>query len=802
MAEPTDINKNKSAVDILIDSLRLDLKEAQKFKNIDAAYFGGKAGTSVPVPKKFTAEQTISFMRKFPSTYPLADENAYFGIARALTTESPELFDIASFDAYEKKFGKTMEMQEKGGVASKNITTAKTPKAANVTNNIYETLSAPDKLKIEEFVRLQKTIFPDGNIPTYKEIRGRVVDGTATIRDAFIAKMYNLGIAPNSLFEQLDETSEFAKKFHKAFGKKVVQKAMTMTGHSRQAADLAREVDLSGNFLELQSEALAGTSNLSSNKISKLISPLSSSFQNVKIDKLSNRTSTAGDRKLFKGAIPPEVLETVLKQIAVIREKEGAIAADAVLGSLLGMRGADLTETRTTVELATRTTPQRPVYNPETGTVENPVEEGQAGKGLKPIGDDRPLGPLLAKVFGERFSAAGPTGELFPGMTTGKINSLINKYVTPALSDEVKSKAKKRNTSGKFSLDYTDLRRITASAIANGLGNTEAADAILAHTGSEKELDAKILRTFYIDVEDIGKLEQRGLVFSMFEKMMANALGAETGGQLAASLGYDFADFEADYSDLESKMTMDAPAGTDNRPVAVTPTPEQAAINAELSESRGKLTSAQLEEEAADKEQKALDKQIETAKKRQEAEAAGILRPKGRKSPDPLDEISEEGKNKLRELGASELFGLDDPTPDPDPEPPKGSGGKGTLAVMTGLTGAGIVASDAAIAATAEIARDIGIDTAGEVATRGFLGRVAAGRIPFADFLIPSGSMSPDQEIKPDDRLIQSQEEAERIAEQAIQKVKDEDKARFERAREQQLIARPIPGKSFLDMQP
>ena len=62
--------------------------------------------------------------------------------------------------------------------------------------------------------------------------------------------------------------------------------------------------------------------------------------------------------------------------------------------------------------------------------------------------------------------------------------------------------------------------------------------------------------------------------------------------------------------------------------------------------------------------------------------------------------------------------------------------------------------------------------------------------------------MSPDQEIKPDDRLIQSQEEAERIAEQAIQKVKDEDKARFERAREQQLIARPIPGKSFLDMQP
>jgi len=137
--EPTSINKNKSAVDILIDSLKLDLKEVQKFDTIDAAYFGGKAGTTVPVPKKFTAEQTLSFMRMFPSTYPLADENAYFGIASALTTESPELFDIDSFDAYEKKFGKTMEMQEKGASASKNITTAKTPKAANVAN-IMETL--------------------------------------------------------------------------------------------------------------------------------------------------------------------------------------------------------------------------------------------------------------------------------------------------------------------------------------------------------------------------------------------------------------------------------------------------------------------------------------------------------------------------------------------------------------------------------------------------------------------------------------------------------------------------------------
>jgi len=663
--EPTSINKNKSAVDILIDNLKLDLKEVQKFDNIDAAYLGGKAGTLVPVPKKFTAEQTISFMRKFPSTYPLADENAYFGIASALTTESPELFDVASFNAYEEKFGMTMEMQEKGASASKNITTAKTLKAANVSDNdILKTLSAPDKLKVAKFVTLQKTLFPDGNIPAYAEIRKRIVDGTATVGDAFIAKMYNLGVPNNPLFEQLDETSEFAKKFHKAFGKKVVTKAMTMTGHSQQAVDLAREVDLSSNFLELQSDVLAGTSDLSPNKINKLISPLSSSFQNVKVNKLASASAGAGDRKLFKGAIPPEVLETVLKQVAIIREKEGAIAADAVLGSLLGMRGTDLTETRTTIDLATRTTPQRPVYDPETGTIVNPVEPGEAGKGLKGIGDDRPLGPLLSRVYLDRYNAAGPTGELFPDMDTKKINALINKYVTPALSDDVKAKAKKRNASGKFSLDYTDLRRITASSIANGLGNTEAADAILAHTGSEKELDAKILRTFYIDVEDVGKLEQRGLVFSMFEKMMADALGAESGGQLAASLGYDFVDFEADYSDLESKITMDAPTGTDSRPAAVAPTAEQAEVNAELSESRGKLTAAELDAQAAAKESEALDKRIATAERKAAAQEAGVLpgdKPAVKSEdvkPNAADDISDEVKGKMSGLGLDDFFGF------------------------------------------------------------------------------------------------------------------------------------------------
>lgn len=131
--KPTSIGKNKSTVSSMIDALRLEIRELQKFATVqeDIIVEGGNPNANIKVPKKLTAEQTIQFMKQFPNGFPLADENAFFGIARALTLESPELFDVDSFDAYEKKFGSMMEMQEKGASASKNIVAGKELKAAN-----------------------------------------------------------------------------------------------------------------------------------------------------------------------------------------------------------------------------------------------------------------------------------------------------------------------------------------------------------------------------------------------------------------------------------------------------------------------------------------------------------------------------------------------------------------------------------------------------------------------------------------------------------------------------------------------
>lgn len=176
MAEPTDINKNKSTAGAMVDALRVELKELQSFDTVDPEVLGGKAGKPIPVPKKFTADQIVSFMKQFPKMFPLANENAYFGIARALTVESPDLFDIPSFEEYEKKYGDVMEMQEKGGLASKYIETAKESTPANdpmpaskttTGSSMAERLTTEKKkqLTLRQLFELEAESKPKGSVP-------------------------------------------------------------------------------------------------------------------------------------------------------------------------------------------------------------------------------------------------------------------------------------------------------------------------------------------------------------------------------------------------------------------------------------------------------------------------------------------------------------------------------------------------------------------------------------------------------------------------------------------------------------
>lgn len=136
MAEPTDISKNMSTAEKMVKDGTLAFRQYMDIPYIPEEEeflfeeFGGKPGQGrIKTPKKLTVKQAFALLDY--SGFPLADENAKFSIASSIKLSAPELFDDTSFKDYEKKFGKTMEMQEKSASASKNITTAKTPEAAN-----------------------------------------------------------------------------------------------------------------------------------------------------------------------------------------------------------------------------------------------------------------------------------------------------------------------------------------------------------------------------------------------------------------------------------------------------------------------------------------------------------------------------------------------------------------------------------------------------------------------------------------------------------------------------------------------
>ena len=136
MAEPTDITKNMSTAEKMVKDATLAFRQYMDIPYIPEEEeflfeeFGGKPGQGkVKTPKKLTVKQAFAFLDY--SGFPLADENAKFSIASSIKLGAPELFDDADFEAYEKKYGDVMRMQEEGASASKNITTAKTPQAVN-----------------------------------------------------------------------------------------------------------------------------------------------------------------------------------------------------------------------------------------------------------------------------------------------------------------------------------------------------------------------------------------------------------------------------------------------------------------------------------------------------------------------------------------------------------------------------------------------------------------------------------------------------------------------------------------------
>ena len=83
-------------------------------------------------------------------------------------------------------------------------------------------LTKEEKKAIAAFQEIQATLFPDGDIPSVEQVRANIDSGNFTVRDAFIASMYDKGVPEQPLLSELDETKAFYKKFEKAFTKNVI----------------------------------------------------------------------------------------------------------------------------------------------------------------------------------------------------------------------------------------------------------------------------------------------------------------------------------------------------------------------------------------------------------------------------------------------------------------------------------------------------------------------------------------------------------------------------------------------------
>jgi len=526
--------------------------------------FGGKKGAGkVSVPKKLTDKQIT----------------AYFDFIGTPLTSKSEITSVVS-------------------AVRKNMT-ADVP--TTESKKMAQQLTKNEQKVVDAFRQVQTNLFPDGNIPSLEEVKQRIDTGNYTIRDAFIAKMYNDGVPNEPLLAELDDTKEFYNKFNTAFSREVIGPARNTLGISNNLAKLSKkEIDLNQPFDSFEELSKSPTGGIGDDIRKNIVRPFRTATTNVTDLKLSRTGAAKGTRKLAKGAIPPEVLQSVLEGIGDIPDP---VTRDAVMASLLGYRGEDLAGMRTSRDLAVRVSPARPYYDREAGISRDP--EVATGGGRKGKGPDKPAGPVLRAILDRRFDAAGDTGELFPDMSTGKISAALKKHVFPKIPKEVLDKLLTKPSG------YTDLRRITASAIANQLGRPDLASEIISHKGGGDSLLDKVMTGYYTDVEDIGGLQQRGEILLAYEKMMADAVGASDAKGLGEALRLDLPeDFNANYPETEA---LARPSGA---PVETrVATPEEIAQGEQLRAAKTAEAAATAELAAQEKSAAAEAKMIERAER-------------------------------------------------------------------------------------------------------------------------------------------------------------------------------------------
>ena len=478
------------------------------------------------------------------------------------------------------------------------------------------TASGADKKKVDAFYELTSILFPAGveNIPTREEVLAKVKSGSFSVRDAWIMKMANEGVFVGGNILSTAETKEMGNALKDVFPfTQTPQQVDTFRDYVKNLIKAGVNLDQDYNKF---TQTTLGTLKKST---VKNVSPLNNLIASVqKPDYTLPTVGIKGDRRLAKGAIPKNLLTEVLGAINSIPDQN---MRNAVVASLLGYRGADVAGTRTSAFLVGEGQKNRPVYDlesKESGVVKD-IEFGLQDR--KQIGGSKPLGPVMKLIYDTGLDAASETGEIFPDIETDDISKALKKYVFPKIDPAVIALLDKPPTG------YTDLRRITASAIVNDLANEayeagdtaradmfrKLGDQLIGHEIPDSNVYGKVLSTFYTGVEDVADMDQRKDVLYQFERLLATRLKLKDGAELsprnlAKSLG------------LKVPKNFNPPKYTEVAPLQKTPEGKivgpqsDAPVSEELlkAEAEGAVASTQR--------QTATDAEIATQKRLSEAE--------------------------------------------------------------------------------------------------------------------------------------------------------------------------------------
>ena len=422
-------------------------------------------------------------------------------------------------------------------------------------------LGKTEQKRVKQLQRLMSELFPDGNIPPFKEIQAALENGTMTIREGMIGRLYRRGLALDPFFDTQrseipEDLAKFADSLREAFPIRD-QSAANLEGVVKNLGPLKNspKFSLNSSFVELETAAKA--QDITSTLRKNIFSPINRDIPDIRNANIPAPITVGSQKLVSKGDIPIEVLEEIMDGISEIPDP---VVRDAVVASMIGYRGTDLSNIRTTAEFAGGTYPPRPYYDPDSGSMLTP--DVSVGRGRKKITENKPLGPLMKSIMDRRFAAATEAGELFADIDTDVITEALKEHVYPKISPETLAKLDKPPSG------YTDIRRIVAAAIANKLGDPTAAAEIIDHP--QASLDEKIDKTmtgYYTNVVNPDAIEARRTALVGFEALMAQAAlkdvpnaNVRDARQLANYLQLEVPnDFNAEYPELEHLAKGEVP---------------------------------------------------------------------------------------------------------------------------------------------------------------------------------------------------------------------------------------------------